>query len=178
VHPAPIHRIPSPKAVRRTPKAGFFTSHPTAIYRTIFPNAMCPTPKAGFLSRTPQSTVISQIPSPKAVRRTPKAGFFTSRSTAIYRTPFPKAMRPTPKAGFFISQPAPRNAQPVLSFHHHGHRFPASQAERGQAGFFILFDHFMQQGNQYAASAGTDRMTEGNTAAINIDFCRIQVQLF
>ena len=73
--------------------------------------------------------------------------------------------------------PATRNSQPVSSLHYHRHSFPPSQTQGRQTGLFILLDHFMQQGHEHPAAAGTNGVAEGDAAAIDIDDGRVQLQL-
>ena len=47
-------------------------------------------------------------------------------------------------------------------------------AQRGQTGFFILLDHFMNKRYQNPAAAGADGMPQGDAAAVHIHYFRIQ----
>jgi len=65
------------------------------------------------------------------------------------------------------------NAKRGSPVHDQGHRFAAAQAKGRQSGFFVLPDHFMNQGDQHPTAGGTDGMAQSHAAAIDIDPGRV-----
>ena len=62
----------------------------------------------------------------------------------------------------------------LLPLHRHRHRIPAAQTQCRNPAMHIAPDHFVDQSNQYARSARSNRMSQGNRAAVDVDAIHIQ----
>ena len=60
-----------------------------------------------------------------------------------------------------LNQPNQPNS--FSSFDNHCDGLTTTKAQCRQTGLFVLFDHFMQQGDQHAASAGAYRVADSDT---------------
>src|SRR5271165_3826783 len=69
-------------------------------------------------------------------------------------------------------------AAPLAStFDGQSHPHAAPDAKTGEAFSCIAPDHFMQQGHQDPAAGGSDRMTDGDRSAIDVDLRGIPFHL-
>src|SRR5216683_3726123 len=58
---------------------------------------------------------------------------------------------------------------PCSTFNCECHSHAASDTKTGEASFCVAADHLMQQGHQDSAAGGSDRMTNGDGPAVDID---------
>ena len=56
----------------------------------------------------------------------------------------------------------------LFSFENHGHALTAADAESSQTVLALATLHFVHQGNHDSGAGSADRMTEGDTAAVDV----------
>ncbi len=62
----------------------------------------------------------------------------------------------------------------TLPLNRHGHRVPPAQTQRGNPAVHIPADHFVDQGNEHARSAGSDRMPQSHRTSVHVDAVHIE----
>src|SRR5712692_8112100 len=63
------------------------------------------------------------------------------------------------------------------TFNCESHPHATSDTKTGKAFLRVAADHLMQQGHQYSAAGGSDRMTNGDSPAVDIDLRGIPFHL-
>src|SRR5579864_5659882 len=65
------------------------------------------------------------------------------------------------------------NCRSVLPLNRQRNAHATADAERGEALLGVAAQHFVQQGDEDAGARSTDRMADGDGAAVDIYYCRI-----
>ena len=65
----------------------------------------------------------------------------------------------------------------LRAFQRQRHALSAADAQGRETFFRITLDHFMQQGHQHPATRRTDRVTQRDGAAVDVDLVQIPLQI-
>src|ERR1022692_260871 len=63
------------------------------------------------------------------------------------------------------------------ALHRHRYRIASTQTERGDSAMDVAADHFVDQGDEYAGSAGADGMAQSYGASVDVDAIHVQAEL-